>query len=171
MMRCSGGAAFIFILTGVLAASSLFAPVCFGRDEEITPQMQLALTNERELAETLPGIAWSEEYVAEAAARIASFPDQAACELLWVFASAPPEVETAAFFSGALSSVSPRVRIAALVLLIGEGSEGALRMADVALSMEKDPEVIRVAAEAKSDSGIIVRHNGTAPRLNSSISQ
>lgn len=110
----------------------LWCATGFGMDDRavseppVQPGVLLALTNEREVAEMLPGRRWSAELIAEIASRIASLPDQAACELLWRLAAAPPGVDVDQVFSSALESASPRVRGVARELLtaLGKAEDG-----------------------------------------------
>lgn len=82
-------------------------------DPVLSPDVQLALTNEQEVAEMLSAQRWSNDGIEQVASRITSLPDQAACELLWRLAFAPHDVDLTPIFTGALESASPRVRVAA----------------------------------------------------------
>lgn len=110
--------ALMFLLGwGVVLGVDIFSPP----ELSLTPDVQLALTNEQEVAEMLPGRRWSDNAIAEAASRIAFLPDQAACELLWRFASAPSDFNTTPVFDNALASASPRVRAVAEAILLAKG--------------------------------------------------
>lgn len=110
-------------------------------------QAELAATNEKEIAELLPGKEWDDAALEEIASRIASMPDQAAAELLWRLACADPDARTGQVFAKAAMAASPRIRTVAVAILIAQGSPEATLLAANALARERDPEVIRTAVD------------------------